>query len=256
MPRPSASRHLPLGLAIIYEDRDILVVNKPAGLLTMGTDTEKERTAYFILTDYVRKGAVKSKNRIFIVHRLDRDTTGVVVFAKTEEAKRFLQDHWEDTRKEYLAIVHGRCKEQSGTINSSLVENKALKMYSTNDTSKGKAASTSYLVLKETADLSLLLITPHTGRKNQIRVHLADLGHPIIGDKKYGLAKDGHKKMALHAESLTFTHPHRKDQRTFTAPLPGWFHRLIGPITSAEDRRTPLKSSNPQPDKHPPKANM
>jgi tRNA pseudouridine32 synthase/23S rRNA pseudouridine746 synthase/23S rRNA pseudouridine1911/1915/1917 synthase len=224
-PRP---RPLPLGLSLIHEDRDILVVNKPAGLLTMGTDSEKERTAYFALTDYVRKGVAKSKLRIFIVHRLDRDTSGVLVFAKNEEAKQHLQAHWEETSKQYLAIVHGHCSEKSGTVNSYLIESSALKVYSTNDRVKGKAASTSYRVIKEVEGLSLLLVTPHTGRKNQIRVHLADLGHPIIGDKKYGVEKDGHKKLALHAASLTFTHPFRKEVCTFEAPPPSWFKRLFG----------------------------
>ncbi len=230
MTRPHATRALPLGLTMIHEDRDLLVVNKPAGLLTMGTDSEKERTAYFALTDYVRKGAAKSKLRIYIVHRLDRETSGVLVFTKSEEAKNFLQENWEETRKEYLAIVHGHCDEKTGTIESYLLESKALKVYATHDRTMGKAASTSYRVLKETEDLSLLAITPHTGRKNQIRVHLADLGHPIIGDRKYGLEKDGYKKLALHAASLTFKHPFRKEMCTFNAPPPGWFQRLMGRI--------------------------
>lgn len=224
-PRP---RNLPLGITIIHEDRDILVVNKPAGLLTMSTDSEKERTAYFAATDYVRKGAAKSKLRIFIVHRLDRDTSGVLLFAKNEEAKRYLQEHWEETKKEYLAIVHGHCPEKSGTVESYLIESSALKVYSTNDRVKGKLASTSYRVIKEVEGLSLLAVNPHTGRKNQIRVHLADLGHPIIGDKKYGIEKDGHKKLALHAATLTFTHPFRQELCTFVAPPPGWFQRLVG----------------------------
>ncbi|NTV13552.1 MAG: RluA family pseudouridine synthase [Desulfobulbaceae bacterium] len=226
-PRP---RNLPLGMTILHEDRDILVVNKPSGLLTMGTDAQKERTAYFMLTDYVRKGASKSKLRIFIVHRLDRDTSGVLVFAKTEEAKQYLQENWEANQKQYLAIVHGHCREKSGTVDSYLIESSALKVYATNDRVKGKAASTSYRVLKEVEGLSLLAVTPHTGRKNQIRVHLADLGHPIIGDKKYGVEKDGYKKLALHAASLTFTHPFRKELCTFIAPPPGWYQRLVGKI--------------------------
>lgn len=232
MTRPPAPRNLPLGLTIIHEDRDILVVNKPAGLLTMGTDAEKERTAYFAATDYVRKGAAKSKTRIFIVHRLDRDTSGVLVFAKSEEAKRYLQEHWEEARKEYLAIVHGHLSEKSGTVDSYLIESSALKVYATKDRNRGKAASTSYRVVKEVEGLSLLAVTPHTGRKNQIRVHLADLGHPIIGDKKYGPGKDGYKKLALHAASLTFPHPHRHEPCTFSAPPPGWFQRQVGRIGS------------------------
>jgi len=226
-PRP---RNLPLGMTIIHEDRDILVVNKPSGLLTMGTDSQKERTAYFMLTDYIRKGATKSKLRIFIVHRLDRDTSGVLLFAKNEEAKKYLQENWEGNQKQYLAIVHGHCREKSGTVESYLIESSALMVYATNDRVKGRLASTSYRVVKEVEGFSLLLVTPHTGRKNQIRVHLADLGHPIVGDKKYGVEKDGFKRLALHAASLTFTHPFRKELCTFSAPPPGWFGKLVGKI--------------------------
>lgn len=230
MTRPHAKRPLPLGLTMLHDDRDLLVVNKPAGLLTMGTASEKERTAYFALTNYVRKGNAKSKERIFIVHRLDRETSGVLVFARSEAAKNFLQEHWEETQKEYLAIVHGHCTEKQGTINSYLLESKALKVYATRDQTRGKAASTSFRVVREVEGLSLLAVTPHTGRKNQIRVHLADLGHPIIGDRKYGREKDGYKKLALHAATLSFNHPFRKEPCTFSAPPPGWFQRLIGRI--------------------------
>ena len=140
MSRPSRpkTKPLPQGLVIIHEDRDIIVVDKPAGLLTMGTDKEKSRTAYFILTDYVRKGFARSRNRIFIVHRLDRDTSGILVFAKNEEAKLRLQGQWEETRKKYLAVVHGKFENSSGTISTYLLENKAHNVYSTSDATKGK----------------------------------------------------------------------------------------------------------------------
>ena len=133
MYKRSTSNHkfLPHGLVILYEDRDILVVDKPAGLLTMGTDSDKTRTAYFFLTDYVRKGYSKSRSRIFIVHRLDRETSGVVIFAKNIEAKVRLQDQWKDNKKKYLAVVHGQCAQMSGTITSYLAENKAHIVYST-----------------------------------------------------------------------------------------------------------------------------
>ena len=116
MSRPSRpkTKPLPQGLVIIHEDRDIIVVDKPPGLLTMGTDKEKSRTAYFILTDYVRKGYAKSRKRIFIVHRLDRDTSGILVFAKSEEAKLRLQGQWEETKKKYLAVVHGNFENSPG----------------------------------------------------------------------------------------------------------------------------------------------
>src|SRR3990170_63316 len=147
--RRAARRNLQLGLALLYEDRDILVVDKPAGLLTIGTDSEKTRTAYFILTNYARKGHSKSRNRIFIVHRLDRETSGILIFAKTIEAKLYLQQHWDTTEKKYLAVVHGRMKKEREIVSTYLVENKAHLVYSTLDRSKGRLARTAYRVLKQ-----------------------------------------------------------------------------------------------------------
>jgi RluA family pseudouridine synthase len=176
------ARHLPRGLSVLYEDRDILVVDKPAGLLTIATDAEKERTAYHHLTEYVRKGQARSRNRIFIVHRLDRETSGVLVFAKTEEAKFSLQEHWDETEKVYLAVVPGHLTRTEGVIESYLTENKAHVVYSTNNPEKGKWSRTAYRVVCETKEHSLLEVDLLTGRKHQIRVHLANIGHPVVGD--------------------------------------------------------------------------
>jgi tRNA pseudouridine32 synthase/23S rRNA pseudouridine746 synthase/23S rRNA pseudouridine1911/1915/1917 synthase len=220
-------RHLPRGLEILYEDRDILVADKPAGLLTVSTDAERTRTAYFALTDYVRKGAARSRNRIFIVHRLDRDTSGVLVFAKNEEAKFSLQRRWDETAKRYLAVVHGRCERRSETITTYLAENAALRVYSTADPRKGRLAHTRYTVLKATRDLALLDVELLTGRKHQIRVHLADRGHPVVGDKRYG-AGGGYRRLALHAHSLAFPHPVTGQAVEFTAPPPAYFQELVG----------------------------
>ena len=213
------------------EDRDVLVVDKPAGLLTMGTDTDKTHTAYFILTDYVRKGYSKSRHRIFIVHRLDRETSGILLFAKTAEAKRFLQDNWDDTRKKYLAVVHGQCEKQADTITSWLAENRAQVVYSTRDRSKGRLARTAYRVLKQTPDFALLEIDLLTGRKNQIRVHLADIGHPVVGDSKYGKFDRAHERLALHARSLFFVHPYTGEPMTLATPVPAYFTQLVGRVT-------------------------
>ena len=225
--KPS-TRHQPKGIVILHDDRDILVVNKSAGLLTMGTEREKENTAYYRLTDYVRKGNSKSRKRIFVVHRLDRDVSGVLVFAKTIEAKETLQGQWEDAEKKYLAIVYGTPEEEEEIISSYLTENKALITYSTSDTTKGKLSRTAYKVLKETKKFSLLEINLLTGRKNQIRAHLSEMGHPIVGDKKYGRKDKEHKRLALHAKSLTFKHPFNGKQLTFTTPPPRFFARLMG----------------------------
>ena len=221
-------RHLPKGLEIIYEDGAIIVVDKPPGMLTMGTEKEKERTAYFAITDYVRKGYSRSSKRIFIVHRLDRETSGIVIFARTEKAKYQLQDNWKETWKKYLAVVHGRCDKQFGTITSYLAENKAHVVYSTDDKEKGKLSHTAYRVLKETKDFSLLEVDLLTGRKHQIRVHLAGIGNPIVGDRKYGKADDGHKRIALHALSISFKHPVSSEEVFLTTKVPAYFDSLVG----------------------------
>ena len=220
-------RHLPKGLEIIYEDRDILVVDKPAGLLTVGTQTNKSRTAHYFLTDYVRKGSLKSRNRIFTVHRLDQWTSGLLIFAKSEEVKSRLQAQWKNTEKKYVAVVHGQLAKKEGIITSYLSENKAYIVYSTTDVTKGKLAHTAYKVLKETRQFSLLEINLLTGRKNQIRVHLADKGHPVVGDRKYGKAKDGYRRLALHSKSISFKHPTSGEQMTFETKVPDYFNKLI-----------------------------
>jgi len=216
------------GLTLLHEDRDILVIDKAPGLLTMGTDKEKTKTAYYRLTDYVRKGNAKSRKRIFIVHRLDREVSGVLVFAKTPEAKARLQGQWDRVEKKYLAVVHGTPKEKSGTISSYLAENSALVVYSTKNPKKGKLSHTEYRVHKETGTFSLIEITLLTGRKNQIRVHLADIGHPIVGDRKYGDRDKAHKRMALHAISISFRHPFSGEQVHFETAVPDYVKTLVG----------------------------
>jgi RluA family pseudouridine synthase len=220
-------RHLPKGLEIIYEDNDILVIDKSAGLLTVGTATNKTRTAYYFLTDYVRKGNPKSRNQIFTVHRLDQWTSGVLVFAKSEQIKERLQDNWKDTEKKYIAAVHGHIKPKEGIISSYLTENKAYTVYSTDNKEKGKLAHTAYKVLKENERFSLLEITLLTGRKNQIRVHMADKGHPVVGDRKYGKNGNEYKRLALHSYSISFKHPATGKQMTFKTKIPGYFHKLM-----------------------------
>jgi len=226
-PKPTKKRQ-PRGLPILHEDKDILVVAKPTGLLTIGTDREKSRTAHYLLNDYVRKGDPKSRNRVYVVHRLDKDTSGILIFAKSEEAKKYLQEHWEDTDKHYLAIVHGRLTPKEGTITSYLAENAAQKVYSTPDHAKGKLSHTEYKVLQENRGLSLVEIHLLTGRKHQIRVHFAEKGHPVAGDKKYGNTPLVCKHLALHARSISFIHPYSGEQMRFEIGMPAEFVRLLG----------------------------
>lgn len=204
----------------------------------MGTDTDKTRTAYFILTDYIRKGYSKSRNRIFIVHRLDRETSGILVFAKSEEAKLCLQSQWKETQKKYLAVVHGKCEKRSETITTYLAENKAYSVYSTSDTRKGRLSHTAYKVLKETKDFALLEVDLLTGRKHQIRVHLAGIGHPVVGDQKYGKGNKAHKRLALHARSISFRHPFSGKQLTFETKVPVYFNQLVGNLDQVNAQQT------------------
>ncbi|MBN2013064.1 RluA family pseudouridine synthase [candidate division KSB1 bacterium] len=213
---------------VLHEDDHLIIVNKPAGLLTVGTESEKSHTLYALLTDYVRRGNSKSKNRVFIVHRLDRDASGIVIFAKTESVKHQLQDHWDEVKKKYFVVVHGKCTTHHAIIESYLTENKAHRVYSTDDYSKGKLSRTAYKVIKTSGGLSLLEIELLTGRKHQIRVHMADMGHPVVGDKYYGVKEHSHKHLVLHALSIEFIHPVSGVQCKFEAPVPVYFDQLIG----------------------------
>jgi len=220
-------RYQPRGLSILYEDHDILVVDKISGLLTESNKKVGENTAYYLLNKYVRKGNQKSRNRVFIVHRLDRDSSGVIVFAKSEYIKRYLQEEWHGFKKIYYTVVHGALREKEGVISSYLAENRAHKMYSVDDPEKGKLAKTGYKVLRESKKYSLLEIDLLTGRKNQIRVHFSEKGCPVAGDKKYGEKEKGIKRLTLHAASLTIVHPYSKEKMTFKTKIPAYFESLV-----------------------------
>ena len=230
------AKYQPKGLKLLYEDRDIIVVEKPCGLLTIGTDRDKSRTVHTILNEYVRKGDPRSKNRIYIVHRLDRDTSGILILAKSEPAKCILQEHWQETDKRYLTVVYGSPKPKVGTISSCLAENSSFTVYSTPDPALGKLSHTKYTVLKETKGLSLLEIHLLTGRKHQIRVHLSEKGHPVVGDRKYGIGNEAYGTLALHARSISFTHPVSGKRLTFETGIPDFFTRLVGKIEASAIR--------------------
>ncbi|OGV44219.1 MAG: RNA pseudouridine synthase [Lentisphaerae bacterium GWF2_49_21] len=222
--KPVPFRHRPKGMEILYEDMDVIVIDKEPGLLTVRANYEKEKTAHQILTSYVRRGDCKSKKQVFVVHRLDRETSGVLVFAKSFNSMENLKQQWGKTvKKKYLAVVHGILKEKAGTITSYLAENDDYRVFSVKDQQRGELAITAYKVLKESKNFSLLEIDLVTGKKNQIRVHLSEKGHPIVNDDKYGRDKS-RGRLALHSQSLTFNHPYSGRTMTFEAKVPEYFH--------------------------------
>lgn len=210
---------------IIYEDKDIIVINKPSGLLTVATEKEKNKTAYHLVMEYLKK---KNKNnRIFIIHRLDKDTSGIIMFAKNERAKHLYQDNWNDIVKKrcYYAVIDGKMENKEGTIKSYLKENSNM-VYSVKDRS-GKLAITEYKVLKERKNISLLDINLKTGRKNQIRVHMKENKTPILGDLKYGEKSKLINRLALHAYKLELINPVTKKLLTFEINMPNEFKMLF-----------------------------
>lgn len=209
-----------VGLKIVYEDDSVIVVNKDAGLLSIATEQESELTAYRQLTAHVR--IADPRNRIFVLHRLDRETSGLMMFAKSEKIQQKMQDNWKDVVKErtYVALVEGLVKKTQGTITSWLKETSTLKMYSSFTPNDGQHAVTHYKVLRASRNYSLLDIQLETGRKNQIRVHMQDLGHPIASDKKYGAKTKPFSRLGLHARVLAFEHPETGKEMRFETEVP------------------------------------
>ncbi|MFC4401812.1 RluA family pseudouridine synthase [Gracilibacillus xinjiangensis] len=216
-----------INMGILYEDEEIIVIEKGTGLLSIASEKEKSLTAYNQLMDYVKK--INPKNRVFIVHRLDQDTSGVMLFAKTEKAKYQLQNNWKSIVKErtYIALVEGVLSQPKGIIKSWLKENKAFKMYSSSKQDDGKLAITHYEVIKNNNEFSLLSVELETGRKNQIRAHMEDIGHPIVGDKRYGSQVNPIGRLGLHANVLAFRHPVTKEFLRFESKVPKVFYKKI-----------------------------
>jgi 23S rRNA pseudouridine1911/1915/1917 synthase len=212
-------------LDILYEDKSIIVINKPSHLLTISTDNEKEKTLFHKVMLYEKR---KNKNnKVFIVHRLDKDTSGIIVFAKDEKVKYKLQNSWEkEVKRGYVAVVNGKTKDKD-ILKSYLAETKTLLVYST-DSKHGKLAITEYQKLKENKRMTLLKIKIKTGRKNQIRVQLNDNGNSIVGDKKYGESKfDPLRRLCLHANYLEIIHPVTNKKMVFETEIPKEFIRLF-----------------------------
>lgn len=214
-------------MQLVYEDEHIIVANKGYGLLSMGNDKIKEGTAYSILRDYVKDQ--DPRNKLFIVHRLDQHTSGLMVFAKTMQAKEGLQHNWNNMvrRRQYVCVVEGKLDPAEGTVKSYLAENSKFLVYSTDDPKEGKPAMTHYSTIKSANGYTLTEVELETGRKNQIRVHMSDLGHPIAGDRRYGAKTSPIHRLALHARTLVFIHPITRKLMEFETPIPASFASMV-----------------------------
>lgn len=226
-PQTAPDTRLPGGILIRYEDDAVIVIEKPAGLRSIASEAESDATAYAHLTEHVRRGNPRSRERVWIVHRLDQETSGLMVFARQETAKTALQENWEAVEKKYRAVVEGTPPQASGVLDSFLDESDRFRVRVAPESPSTRRAITHYRLEKRGAKTSLVELTLDTGRRHQIRVQLAQAGCPIVGDKRYGAQSDPVKRVALHASSLRFPHPVTKKEVRFVSPLPGEFGRLI-----------------------------
>lgn len=215
------------GMKVLFDDESVIVIEKPQKLLSMASATERDKTAYAILTDYVRRGSRRSPHRVWIVHRLDRDASGLMVFAKTEAAKRALQADWPNVEKRYLAVVEGKPPADQGVLSSHLDESGPFKVFVVAPSERTRQAVTEYRLKKQTETCALLELTIKTGRRNQIRVQLAHAKCPIVGDDKYDARTNPARRLGLHASSLRFKHPLTQELLAFESPLPRALARLL-----------------------------
>lgn len=237
-------------LPILYEDDEIIAIDKPSGLLSVATEREKGRTAYRLVSDYVT--SKNPKDRIFVVHRLDEDTSGVLIFAKNWEIREALQNNWQTIVKKrgYYAIVEGEMEKEEATLKDELAENSMQLVYVCNSRQKGKLAITHYKLIKQTKNYALLDIDIATGRKNQIRVQLGHRGHYVIGDDKYGEPSDPLKRLGLHAYELEFIHPITNKVIDIVSPMPQTFKDLIFQKSKKQGTLVNTAESKQQPSKN------
>lgn len=218
---------LPPGMKVLFEDASLIVIEKPVNLLSMASATERDKTAYAFLTNYVRRGNPRRPERVWIVHRLDRETSGLMVLAKTKAAKHALQADWYEAEKRYLAVVEGNPPADHGVLRSHLDESSPFKVYNAPPGERTRHAVTHYRVMKRIANRALIELTLETGRRHQIRVHLAGAECPIIGDLKYEARTNPARRLGLHASSLQFKHPVSGELLRFESPLPQDLARLL-----------------------------
>ncbi|MBI1736602.1 MAG: RNA pseudouridine synthase [Candidatus Rokubacteria bacterium] len=216
----------PAPLGRIHVDDEIVVIDKPSGILTIATESERERTAYRLLTAWLRAlpGGLRHRQPLFIVHRLDRDTSGVVVFARTPHAKTMLQEQFErrSVERVYVAVVDGRVAAEQGVLRDRLAESHSLRVHRAREA--GKEAITHYRVIERRRDSTVLELRLETGRRGQIRAQLAALGHPVTGDRAYGSTRNPVRRVCLHAARLGFMHP-AGGRVHYESPVPSAFRR-------------------------------
>lgn len=212
---------------LVYEDDDIIVINKGYGLLSMGNDKIKEGTAYSIVREYLKNK--DPRNKLFIVHRLDQHTSGLMIMAKNIEAKEQLQHNWNNMvrQRQYVCVVEGKLEPAEGEVRSYLAENSQFLVYSTDNPQEGKLAVTYYKTIKSANGYTLAEVELETGRKNQIRVHMHDLGHSITGDRRYGAKTSPIHRLALHARTISFVHPVSRRLMNFSTSIPASFLSMV-----------------------------
>lgn len=225
--KPAPGPRLPSGMKIVHEDEVVIIIEKPANLLSIATKAEQEATVYAKLMDYVRMTHRRKGARVWIVHRLDRETSGLMVFARTEVAKRALQSNWNQTEKRYLAVVDGQPKEDQGTLRSHLDETNPYRVRSTKPSEETREAVTHYAVKRRSAKRALVELNLVTGRRHQIRVQMAEIGCPVVGDPKYHPSGVENERLALHSSGLKFKHPVTGEVMAFESALPEELVRLL-----------------------------
>jgi 23S rRNA pseudouridine1911/1915/1917 synthase len=225
-PQTAPDTRLAGGILIRHEDDAVIVIEKPPGLRSIASEAEADETAYAQLTEHVRRGNPRGRERVWIVHRLDQETSGLMVFARTEAVKRVLQENWDAVEKKYRAVVEGAPPSESGVLESYLDESDRFRVRVAPEGPQTRRAVTRYRVEKRGKNVVLVELTLETGRRHQIRVQLGAAGCPIVGDKRYGAKTDPIKRVALHASELRFKHPVTGKDMRFISPLPGEFGRL------------------------------
>lgn len=232
MGRPPPKKYLPRGIKILFEDADLIIVEKPAGMLSVPARYEPEKNVLSLMTHFVRKGNLKSRKELFAVNRLDRETSGILVLAKSFAFREKLHEAWDEVEKNYLAVVEGRVDADSGVIESWLIEDENYRVRSVPAPpenagifGRGRFAATRYEILKRDSRWTSLSVFLLTGRKNQIRVHFSENGHPLIGDKMYG--RGNGPRLALHARKFCFTHPRTRERIEIESDVPEFFRKFL-----------------------------